>query len=344
MPGDFNFTDPEQNRKLLILLCLKNINFSRMTQGLFYYARPFTKLLLVLFLMVCCYLIFSGIGILLAVPLFKVTPGEVIQILQNNEVGQHIGLLKFLQVLYSTGLFLVPALLSGFLIQHNAWKYLHADRISGYWIILLVIILMMISVPWINFTSWLNEKLTLPERWGGLMEKIRKSDEGSWDLMKAYLQTDHIGGLLINIFMIALLPALGEEFLFRGTLQRIFAEWFRNEHLAVWLAALVFSLMHYQFLGVVPRIMLGALFGYLFVWTGSIWIAVLAHFVNNGLAVVYYYIFYQGNLQIEADRIGMEKQAALMIMSSVVLTTLILAVIQKQRNESVHPGMGVSDQ
>jgi membrane protease YdiL (CAAX protease family) len=311
-----------------------------MTQGFFYDARPFTKLLLVSFLMVCCYLIFFGMGILLAMPLFKVPPGEVIRILEQNEVETNIGLLKFLQVLYSVGLFLVPAILSGFLIQRNTWKYLQADRISNHWIIILVITLMVISIPWINFTSFLNEKLSLPERWGDLMDKIRESDENSWDLMKAYLQTDNVGGLLINIFMVALIPALGEEFLFRGTLQRILAEWFRNEHLAVWIAALLFSLMHYQFLGLIPRVMLGALFGYLFVWTGSIWTAVLAHFINNGLAVIYYYIFFQGTLEIEPDHIGMEENAVLMIIASIVLTILLLAVIQRQRRESVQSGMG----
>jgi membrane protease YdiL (CAAX protease family) len=269
---------------------------------------------------------------------------EVINILEHNEFDHHIGLLKFMQVLYSAGLFLVPALLSGFLIQRNAWKYLHADRISKTWVIILVITLMVISIPWINFTSWLNEKLALPERWGELMEKIRESDEDSWSLMTAYLQTDHIGGLLINILMVALIPALGEEFLFRGTIQRILAEWFGKEHMAVWLTALLFSLMHYQFLGLVPRVMLGALFGYLFVWTGSIWMAVLAHFINNGLAVIYYYIYYQGTLEIAADQIGMEKNPVFMVIASIVLTLLILAVIQKQRNQSVHPGMGSLDQ
>ncbi len=340
----FNFTDPEQNRKILILLCRKIINFSRMTQGFFYDARPFTKLFLVTFLMVCCYLIFFGMGILLAWPTFQVPPGDVIGILEQNEVESNIGLLKFLQVWYSVGLFLVPAILSGFLIQRNTWKYLHADRISNYWIIILVITLMVISIPWINFTSFLNEKLSLPERWGDLMEKIHKSDENSWDLMRSYLQTENVSGLLINIFMVALIPALGEEFLFRGTVQRILTEWLRNEHLAIWVTALLFSLMHYQFLGLIPRVMLGALFGYLFVWTGSIWTAVLAHFINNGLAVIYYYIFYQGAIEIEPDHIGMEENAVLMIIASIVLTILILAVIQRQRGESVQPGMGGPEQ
>ena len=333
-----NFTYPEQNRNLLILLCRKIINFSRMTQGFFYDARPFTKLLLVSFLMVCCYLIFFGMGILLAMPLFKIPPGEVIRILEQNEVEANIGLLKFLQVFYSVGLFLVPAILAGFLIQRNTWKYLKADRVSNYWIIILVITLMLVSIPWINFTSFLNEKLLLPERWGDLMERIRESDEDSWELMRTYLQTDNIGGLLINIFMVALIPALGEEFLFRGTVQRIFSEWFRNEHMAVWMAALLFSLMHYQFLGFIPRVMLGALFGYLFVWTGSIWMAVLAHFINNGVAVIYYYIFYQGTLEVEPDHIGLEENAVLMILASVMLTILLLAVIQQQRKESVQSG------
>lgn len=315
-----------------------------MTQGFFYDARPFTKLLLVAFLMVCCYLIFFGMGILLAMPLFKVSPGEVIGILENNEIGTNIGLLKFLQVLYSIGLFLVPAMLAGFLIQRNTWKYLKADRISSYWILILVITVMVISIPWINFFSFLNEKLSLPERWGDLMESIRENDENSWELMKAYLQTDNISGLLINIFIVALIPALGEEFLFRGVIQRILAEWFRNEHLAIWIAALLFSLMHYQFLGFIPRVILGALFGYLFVWTGSIWLAVLAHFINNGVAVIYYYIFYRGTLAVEPDHIGLEDNALLMVIASVLLTILLLSVIRQQRKESVQAGIGGLDQ
>ena len=102
MPGYLNAAYTEQNRKLLILLCRKNTNFRRMTQGFFHDARPFTKILLVAFLMVTCYLIFFGMGIILSMPLFKTAPGEVIRILESNDVEANIGLLKFLQVNYST--------------------------------------------------------------------------------------------------------------------------------------------------------------------------------------------------------------------------------------------------
>jgi membrane protease YdiL (CAAX protease family) len=311
-----------------------------MKYGFFYTARPFTKILLVLFLMLTSYLVLFGLGILLAWPLFKVSPGEVITILENGQTEEYIGLMRFLQVLYSTGLFLLPALLAGFLIQKNTWNYLRADRNIQLSLLILVILLMLVSIPWINYLGYLNEKLSLPERWSELMEKIRQSDEQSWELMKSYLSTDNIWGLLFNVFMIALIPAVGEEFLFRGVLQRIFREWFRNGHLAVWLAGVLFSLAHYQFLGFMPRIILGVLFGYIFLWTGNIWFPVIAHFVNNAVGVIYYFLYLQDRLGTDPQQIGMQGNPLLFVFGSVVLTMIMLMVIQQLSRASTdsHPG------
>lgn len=310
-----------------------------MEYGIFHTARPFTKILLVLFLMLSCYLILFGIGILIAWPLFNISPAEVIEIIENRETAEHIGLLKFLQILYSTGLFLLPALLAGFLIQRNTWAYLRADRPLRLSLIILVILLMVVSVPWINYLGFLNEKLSLPERWNELMEKIEQNDENSWELMKSYLATKNIWGLLFNLFMIALIPALGEEFLFRGTLQRIFSEWFRNPHLAVWLAAVLFSLAHYQFLGFMPRIILGGLFGYVFLWTGNIWFPVIAHFLNNAVAVLYYDLFLQGKVGPDPQQLGMQQNPFLFILGSVLLTLIGLLVIRQivKYSADAHP-------
>jgi membrane protease YdiL (CAAX protease family) len=305
------------------------MNFSRMAYGFFHNARPFTKILLVLFLMLTSYLILFGLGILFAWPIFKVAPSEVISIIEERNAEDHIELLKFLQVLYSIGLFLVPALLAGFMIWKNPWEFLKADRSPTLALSILVIILMVLSIPWINFLGFLNEQLSLPDRWSDLMEKIRQSDEDSWELMKSYLLAKNSWGLMFNLFMIALIPAIGEEFLFRGVLQRIFGEWFRNPHLAIWLAAILFSLAHYQFLGFIPRIILGALFGYIFWWTGNIWLPVIAHFVNNTAGVVYYYLFLQERIGVDPQQLGMQQNPALFITGSVLLTGIGLFVIRQ---------------
>ena len=311
-----------------------------MAYGFFYSARPFTKILLVLFLMLTSYLILFGLGILLAWPLFSVTPSEVITIMDNRDIHEHLGLLKFLQVLYSTGLFLLPALLAGFLIEKNAWDFLQANRSVKVTLAILIVVLMIVSVPWINYLGFLNEKLSLPKIWDEWMESIQQNDEDSWALMKAYLATENVWGLLFNLFMISLIPAIGEEFLFRGTLQKIFSEWFRNGHLAVWIAAVLFSLAHYQFLGFIPRIILGALFGYIFMWTGNIWLPIIAHFVNNAVAVIYYFLFLQDKFGMDPQQIGMQRNPVLFIIGSLLLMAIGLLVIRQTGRESADPHPG----
>jgi membrane protease YdiL (CAAX protease family) len=317
----------------------KIIKFSQMAYGLFQTARPFTKLLLVLFLMVTFYLILFGMGILLAWPIFKIPISEVISIIENQEAEGHLALLKYLQVLYSVGVFLLPALAAGFLIQKNPWEFLEANGRFRISLIILVVLLMLASIPWINYLGFLNEKLTLPDRWSQWMERIKQSDEKSWDLMKSYLATGTVGGLLFNLFMISLIPAIGEEFLFRGTLQRILNEWFRNPHLAVWTAALLFSLAHYQFLGFLPRIFLGALFGYIFLWTKSIWMPVLAHFMNNAVAVIYYNLFLEGRMGIDPEKLGMQQNPVLYLLGSLALTGIGIVVVRQMGKLSTdsHP-------
>src|SRR5690606_26747624 len=97
--------------------------------------------------------------------------------------------------------------------------------------------------------------------------------------------------LLLNIFVMALLPAIAEEFYFRGTLLHILNRVFRNDHLSVWLVAIIFSAIHLQFYGFFPRVLLGAFFGYMLIWTKNIWIPAFAHFVNNATVTVLAFVY-----------------------------------------------------
>jgi membrane protease YdiL (CAAX protease family) len=105
----------------------------------------------------------------------------------------------------------------------------------------------------------------------------------------------------LGVFVIALLPAIGEELVFRGMLQ---PELFRatgNHHAAIWISAIIFSAFHMQFFGFVPRLLLGALFGYLYVWSANLLIPMIAHFVNNGFSVLMMYLYQKGIITVDME-------------------------------------------
>jgi hypothetical protein len=136
--------------------------------------------------------------------------------------------------------------------------------------------------------------------------------------------------------MIAILPALGEELLFRGLIQHLISRWFRNSHVAIFGTAFLFSFIHFQFFGFVPRFLLGLYFGYLLFWSGSLWLPIVAHLINNGLAVFYYH--YAGNSEAftTIDNIGISDSSHYMLYVSIFLTTVILAIIyMREKGKSV---------
>jgi len=141
-----------------------------------------------------------------------------------------------------------------------------------------------------------------------------------------------VSQMLYMVFMIGLLPALGEELLFRGILQRLFSEWTRNIHAGIWISAVLFSAMHMQFYGFIPRMMLGALLGYLLAWSGSLWLPVIAHFINNASAVVLTYLFSKNVIELDADKIGTGDEMNVVWISIVVVAFLLLLIYRIEKN------------
>lgn len=135
-----------------------------------------------------------------------------------------------------------------------------------------------------DFGAWARERETLAE-----------------ELTRFFTTFESTSDFLLGAFVIALLPAIGEELVFRGMLQ---PELFRatgNHHAAIWITAIIFSAFHMQFFGFVPRMVLGALFGYLYLWSGNILIPMFAHFVNNGFSVLMIYLYQKGTVTIDID-------------------------------------------
>ena len=137
------------------------------------------------------------------------------------------------------------------------------------------------------------------------------------------LKVDTIGGLLLNLLVIALIPAVGEELTFRGVLQQGLVRRMKSPHLAIILSAAIFSFIHFQFYGFLPRMFLGLLLGYMFYITGSLWTSILMHFVNNGSVVVLYYLNNKDIISIDAEHFG-EASSSWMVTISLAVTVLLI--------------------
>ncbi|MBQ2068203.1 MAG: CPBP family intramembrane metalloprotease [Paludibacteraceae bacterium] len=200
--------------------------------------------------------------------------------------------LKWLQFMQTIGTFLLPAILGAWLwdVGHKPFRWLRMDQSVEWPQFVLAVILMVCAIPAINLLADLNSRVQLPESLDFIEQIFKQQEEAAAQLTERFLKADTVWGLLVNIGLMALLPALSEEVSFRGTLQQIIG----NRHLAIWLTAFIFSAIHMQFYGFIPRMLMGAMFGYIFVWTGNLWVPIVMHFTNNGIAVVTYYLLGEG--------------------------------------------------
>ena len=209
--------------------------------------------------------------------------------------------LKWFQFVQTVGTFLLPPFIVAWLWSAEPLEWLGLRRkVKGERkkeLFLLyggVIVLMVVALPGINLLADWNSRLELPAFMAGIEQWMRAQEDAAMMLTERFLSGSGIGVLLVNVGLIAFLPAMSEELTFRGVIQglilRTNLKSERREHIAVWATAVLFSAIHLQFYGFVPRMLLGALFGYALVWTGSLWVPIVMHFTNNVITVVAYWI------------------------------------------------------
>lgn len=145
---------------------------------------------------------------------------------------------------------------------------------------------MFLISPAITLTALLNKQMVLPSFMAPVENWMKAQEALAEQLTNTLLAGDGLMNILANLLVIAAVAGITEEFLFRGALQRIIGKWTSNHHIVIWTAAIIFSAFHMQFYGFLPRMLLGAYFGYLLYWSRNIWIPVFAHFVNNAFAVI----------------------------------------------------------
>ncbi|WP_088653779.1 CPBP family intramembrane glutamic endopeptidase [Geofilum rhodophaeum] len=302
-----------------------------MSNAPFKNSHPLLQLLILLLLMPVSVFVVSLLGMLLLLPFGGTTLWEAWMQGQPS-----LPQLKYLQVLQSVGLFIVPALLAARLFSDSLRTGLFFKRpsVPG---LLLSICLIIAAQPLVLWLASEALQPTLPEGLRGLSEWMHQSEETVNKTLYRFLDTRGTMPLLLNLLMMVVLPALGEEMLFRGSLQPMLQRWLGRPHTAIWLTALLFSAMHLQFLTFFPRLFLGALLGYLLLYGKSLWYPVAGHFINNLLALFlfYYYRFSQPDV----NPLSMEQSAPALwlLLLSGVLTGGILMLLKKNQSRAVPP-------
>ncbi|HOF93704.1 MAG TPA: type II CAAX endopeptidase family protein [Bacteroidales bacterium] len=200
--------------------------------------------------------------------------------------------------------------------------------------VLLAMFSILAAVPLVNFlVSW-NQDIQFPSFLEGVEKWMRVAEDNAQRVTELMLQGESWSDLLWQLLVVAVMAGFGEELLFRGTLQSIISSKGRIQ-LAIWITAFVFSLIHMQFYGFIPRLLLGAWFGYLLLWSGSIWVPVAAHFANNAISVVFHYAEKNNYLASDPELLGVGENTWQLIPSILLLTACGLFFYLRYRKSTL---------
>lgn len=266
--------------------------------------------------------------------IFGINPLQLQDLMNDLDNPLTISVLKMIQTVSEIGTFILPAIFLAYTFGPDTARYLHLDKKAKWDSVLLIFILLIAAVPLINFLGELNSHMQLPSWMEGVEREMRSSEEQAAKLTEKFLVIESPMQFFYAMMMIAVLPALGEELMFRGILQRIFSEWSGGKHTGIWSTAILFSAMHMQFYGFVPRLLLGVMLGYLFLWSGSLWLPIIAHFINNGAAVIASYFYTHNSLSINPDTVGTGTEYGALLISTILTVSLLFLIYKREQLNS----------
>ena len=267
----------------------------------------------------------NGLGLITATLVSGVNFQELQHILADpTSYPEQRVMFMLLQAMASIGGFIIAPLIFYYtLIRGNIIRdFLRFPASLGNMLAITVVMVFSFMIVNTIFIEW-NANIQLPDSMAGV-ENWARGLEDSMKILTDYL-TDFssTGYFVLAMVVIAAIPAVGEELLFRGMFQNIFLRIFKNHHAAIWAAAFIFSAVHFQFFGFLPRLLLGALFGYLYVWTGNLLVPMVAHFTNNGISLLALYVHQKGITDIDVESTDAPPTIYILLFSALFVVTLL---------------------
>jgi membrane protease YdiL (CAAX protease family) len=236
-----------------------------------------------------------------------------------------VPMMRIAAVLQDILLFIIPALVTAILITRLPATFLAVDKKPKGVAVILAIATMICSIPAMNALITFNDGIHLPQSMAALEAAMRHTEEAAQKSIATLLGGDGIGSLAVSVLIVGVLAGFSEEIFFRGTFLRLLTTGRVNTHVAIWVVAFIFSAMHMQFYGFMPRMLLGAFFGYLLCWSGSLWLPIIMHALNNSLYIIEEWS--AGGNEASINTFGAENMPAVAV--SIVLTIAGLYTLRK---------------
>lgn len=231
--------------------------------------------------MILYLLLFMVAGMFLASALIMFLSGIIPQT-EGNPWQYKISVL-----LQNVFMFIIPAYTINTWSGDNTFKNLGVKRVDNFWLnTLIVLFIFIFTIPFTSLLEQWNSNISFPRSLEYIENILRDLEDGALQSVQALTRDKSILNLIINILLVGFLTALSEELFFRGALQQFIEKWIINIHLTVWITAIVFSMLHFQFFGFFPRLLLGAVLGYLFIYSRNLWLPIMFHFINNSVVLV----------------------------------------------------------
>lgn len=246
--------------------------------------------------------------------------------------GENTATLRISTVIQNVLFFISPAIIIALYITKLPADFLQLRIMPSLKSVILTTFILIFSIPAMNFIIHCNESVVFPDALAGLENSLKALEESNREQIRILLGEPTIGSLIISILIIGILTGLGEELFFRGALQNIFRTLPMNHHYAIWITAIIFSTLHFQFYGFIPRILIGAFFGYLIFWSGSIWLPIFAHALNNSLVVISSWISSRNTINFDINKIATDFSFESYILIVISIITTSLMIIQLYRH------------
>lgn len=250
-------------------------------------------------------------------------------LLVSKMTGNPAGAIRIATLLQDILVFMLPAIVTAIMMTRLPARFLWIDSVPRLWPLVLAVVTLFAALPCMNKLIEWNEAITFPEGMGDIEQALRDAENQAAEFVKMILGGASFGSMLVSLCIVGILAGLSEELFFRGAMLRLFRQTNMNPHVAIWLVAIIFSIMHFQFFGFIPRMLLGAYFGYLVWWTRCLWIPIIVHAVNNSVVVIAQWSAEKDGSEAVVNTVGTADTAVWVYIVSLLLTAFGLYLVYR---------------